>query len=446
MTFALWILVVILAAWGVLQLRTYPRVGAAYRAKVLCTGLFGSGRELEGRLWSQVTEDSYWLLRPFRVMIDRDARTVTASLLGFLPRTAIYRDGLGATLLVDRPAVTLGPVPTRRVPVSPSSEWRVSRGPAGLQRIVDAAFEEPDPKRLRRTFAVVVVHDGQIVAERYAPGKHVDMPLPGWSVAKSVLNALTGVLVDEGRLQLDRRELLPQWRGPDPRSEITLEDLLRMRSGLRFSEQYGNPWSNVLRMLYLSHDMAGYAASRPLGAQPGTHWQYSSGTTNILSCITRRAVGEADYHGWPTRALFDRIGMTSAVLEPDPAGTFVCSSYMTATARDWARFGQLYADGGRWRGERILSDNWMRFTTTPSLQSPDGRYGAHWWLKLNEDIGGGSAAARDIAPDALFAVGHEAQTVTVIPSKRLVIVRLGAAIFIDAWNQAELVAGIQDQF
>jgi CubicO group peptidase (beta-lactamase class C family) len=431
-----------LIAWILSKLRVYPAIGAGYRAKVLCTGLFGSGRPFDATLNTQITDDSYRILRPFGVQVDREARTVTASLLGWFPRTAIHRDGLGSTLLAGRRPLEPLPGPPRRVGRT-DVEWAVATGFDELTRVVDAAFEEPDPRRLRRTYAVVVVHDGRIVAERYADGFHARMPLPGWSMAKSVLNALVGLLVGQGRLSLDQRELLAHWRSPDQRAAISLDDLLRMRSGLRFSEAYGNPWSDVIHMLYDCHDTAAYAAGLPLTDAPGTVWSYSSGTSNILSAIVRRVVGEADYHAWPQRELFDRIGMTSAVLEPDGAGTFVCSSYMLATARDWARFGQLFLDGGVWNGTRVLSEDWVRFSTTPTPES-EGRFGAHWWLKLNPEIGGDSAAAMRIAPDAFFAVGHEGQTLSVIPSKRLVVVRLGASIYIDAWNHAEFIAQCQD--
>ena len=430
-----------LLAWALWQLRVYFPIGAGYKAKVLCTALFGSRREVDPDRWEQINADSYWILRPFRVRVDPLERSVTASCAGFAGRRAIHRDGAGATLLVGNSAPAPVSVHTRAD--AGAVPWRSGATPIALQRIVDAAFEEPTPRRRRRTQAVVVVHDGRIIAERYAPGITADMPLPGWSMAKSVLSALIGVLVDEGRLSLGQRELLPYWRAPDPRAAITLEDLLRMRSGLRFSEAYANPWSDVLHMLYNCADMAGYASRLPLTATPGTLWSYASGTSNILSYLVRRTVGDETYHQFPRRALFDRIGMTSAVLEPDAAGTFVCSSYMLATARDWARYGQLWLDGGRWDGSEVLSRDWVRFSTTSTPQSA-GRYGAHWWLKLNPEIGGDTADATRIAPDAFFAVGHEAQTLTVIPSRRLVVVRLGGSIYIDAWNQAAFIAGVQD--
>jgi len=428
-----------LAGWGLFQLRVYLSIGAGYKAKVLGTAWFVSGRRLDPARAEQVSADSYWLLRPFSAAVDDQQRSVTVSLAGFHPRTAVWRNGFGVTLSAGRRPAPLGPAPSSP---SPGYAWRTRAGPPEVHRIVNAAFEEPSSRKLQRTYAIVVAHDGEIVAERYAPGIDPAMPLPGWSMAKSVLSALVGILVQEGRLALAQTELLPAWRAPDPRAGITLEDLLRMRSGLRFSETYANPWSDVLHMLYDEHDTAAYAASRPLTSTPGAVWSYSSGTSNILSAIVRRAVGEDRYHAWPRAALFDPLGMASAVLEPDGAGTFVLSSYMVATARDWARYGQLWLEGGRADGRNVLSEDWIRFSTTPTKQS-DGRYGAQWWLKLNPEIGGESAAARAIAADAFFAIGHEGQTLSIVPSKRLVAVRLGASIQIDTWDQARFVAELQ---
>jgi CubicO group peptidase (beta-lactamase class C family) len=431
------------AAWALFKLRTVVDVACGYKSKVLCTAIFASGRPLDLQRADEVAADSYWILRPFGARVDSAGASVTTSLAGLRPRTAIHRSGLGATLLPRRSAGHSAASPMECRPASPAIR---STSPirSEVQRIVDRAFEEPNPRRLRRTHAVVVVHDGEIVAERYARGVESDTPLPGWSMAKSVLNALVGILVEEGRLSIESRELLPQWRAPDPRAAISLEDLLRMRSGLRFSEEYSNPWSDVLHMLFNTADTAAYAASQPLTAPPGSVWSYASGTTNILSALVRQTLGDAEYATWPRRALFDRLGMSSAVVEPDASGTFVFSSFMLATARDWARYGELWASGGRWRDRTLLSPEWIRFSTSPTRESPEREYGAHWWLKLKPEIGGGRPAAAAIARDAFFAVGHEGQTLTVIPSRRLVVLRLGASIYVDAWNQAEFVAALQD--
>ena len=301
-----------------------------------------------------------------------------------------------------------------------------------LFRSLDRAFTEPGPSP-RRTRAIVIVQDGVIVGERYASGITVDTPLNGWSMTKSAMGALIGTMVGEGRLSLAGTNLLPQW-SDDARAGISLEDLLRMRSGLRFSEVYSDPLSDVTRMLFDGSDAGGFAASRPLEHAPGSVWKYSSGTSNILSLIARRTLGEAEYLAWPRHALFDPLGMTSAVLETDATGTFVGSSYLFASARDWARFGLAHTGGG------ALPDGWARFAATPTPQAPDGKYGAHWWLKLSKELGGETPNAAKIPAGAFHALGHEGQCVTVIPSRRLVVVRFGVSIDIKAWDHAAFLA------
>jgi len=215
-----------------------------------------------------------------------------------------------------------------------------------------------------------------------------------------------------------------------------------MRSGLAFTEVYSNPLSDVTRMLFDGPDAAGFAASRLLADQPGTQWKYASGTTNILSLIARRALGEEAYPSWPRRALFDPLGMSSAVFEQDASGTFIGSSFLFATARDWARFGLLHAQDGVWDGRRILPDGWVKLVTTPTPQAPDLKYGAHWWLKLSKELGGETPAAASLPPDAFHALGHEGQCLTVIPSRGLVAVRLGLSIDITAWDHAAFLAAL----
>ncbi len=414
------IVLVVAAGWLLPRLRRVAGIGAAYKARVVCSLVFGGGREADPSILDEVSADSYRLLRLFRCRVIPESRAVTASLWGFRPRTVFFRaDGDEVSAIAPWPSAAASPA---------------------VDQIVASAFLEPDRRRLRRTRAIVVVQDGQIVAERYAPGFGETTRFSGWSMTKSVLSALVGVLVGEGRLSLRDAELMPAWRRPDPRAAIALEDLLRMRSGLRFSEDYANLTSDVIEMLFNQDDAAAYAASRPLIAPPGTEWSYSSGTTNILSAIVRRTVGEKDYPSWPRRALFAPLRMTSALMEPDASGTFVASSFMLATARDWARFGQLYLQDGVWNGQRLLPEGWVSFSTTPTPESPDGIYGAHWWLGLKPELGGGTPAAARLPRDAFFAVGHEAQVLTVIPSRRLVVVRLGLSISIDAWNHAAFLS------
>ncbi len=422
------------AVWGLTRLRRIASVGCSYKAKALASAIFVSGLDPDPERAPEVADEAYRLMRLFRARVDRERKTVTVSFMGLQPRTAAYRPGLGATLTPG----PLPPPPAWKAP-APASELPFRESPA-LRPILEAAFGEPGPRR-RRTRAVVVLQDGAVVGERYAPGIGADTPLNGWSMTKSVMGALIGTLVGEGKLRLEDRRLLPQWSVPgDTRAEIALEDLLRMRSGLRFSEVYSDPLSDVTRMLFDGYDAAGFAASRPLEAPPGTRWKYASGTTNILSLIARRAAGEADYLSWPRRALFDPLGMTSAIIEPDASGTFIGSSFMFATARDWARFGLLYANGGR----GVLPEGWAAFGASPTPQAPNERYGAHWWLKLSPELGGGTAAAERVPRDAIHALGHEGQCLTVIPSRRLVVVRLGLSIDIKAWNHAAFLADLLD--
>lgn len=428
------------AFWALTRFWRVIAVGSAYKAKVLASLIFGSGRAIDLRRAPEVAEDSYRVMRLLFARADRERAAVTVSFLGLRPRTAAFYPGLGATLVHG------GVRPPARAIAAPreSPAWAVRPPGQGITEFLDRTFSEPDSKRLRRTRAVIVVQDGQIVGERYAEGFSEHTRFPGWSMTKSVLSALIGVLVGEGRMVPKDRELLPEWRSPDPRAAITVEDLLRMRSGLKFSEVYEDLSSDVIEMLFNRPDAAGYAASRPLEASPGTMWSYSSGSTNILSRIARTIVGEEQYPEWPRRALFDRIGMSSAMMERDGSGTFVGSSFMMSTARDWARFGQLYLQDGVWEGTRVLPDGWVRFSTTPTPESPDRIYGAHWWLKLKPEIGGGTAADAQIPADAYFAIGHEGQTLTIVPSRKLVAVRLGLSIYIDAWNQAAFVAELLD--
>ena len=424
-------------------------VGAAYKAKALCSALFVSGLDLDPNRADEVSSDAYRVMRLFRASVDRGAKTVTASFFGLRERTAVWRPGLGATLAF-RPLPPAPPLPAPKRPADPSRPWPEGDAPDPapspvLERVLEAAFSEPDPKRLRRTRAIVVVRGGLLIGERYAPGFTAETPLNGWSMTKSVLGALIGTLVAENKLALSDKALLEEWRAPgDSRAGISLQDLLRMRSGLRFTEVYSDPLSDVTRMLFDGGDAGGFAASRPLAHPPGTHWQYASGTTNILSLIARRALGEDAYPSWPRRALFDPLGMASAILEPDASGTFVGSSFLFATARDWARFGLLHARDGVWNERRLLPEGWVRLVTTPTPQAPDARYGAHWWLKLSPELGGGSAADSRLPADAFHALGHEGQCLTVIPSRGLVVVRLGLSIDITAWDHARFLANLLD--
>jgi CubicO group peptidase (beta-lactamase class C family) len=306
--------------------------------------------------------------------------------------------------------------------------------PTRVAAAVGAAFTEPASGRGRGTHAFLVVRQGRIVAERYAPGIGPATPLLGWSATKTVMAVLAGVLVRDGLLALDAPADVPSWqRRGDPRRAITLDQVLRMSTGLAFDETYdlrGLFRVGTLRMLYGEgrHDMAAYAADRPLAHAPGSVFAYSSGTSNLLAGLVRRALGgtAADYHAFPRRALFEPLGMRSAIVETDGVGTFVGSSYMHATARDWARLGLLLLRDGVWAGRRLLPPGWVAYMRAPAPASRDRVYGAHVWLLdgiATRDRH--PALGRGMPRDAFYAAGRGGQYVAVVPSLDLVLVRLG---------------------
>jgi CubicO group peptidase (beta-lactamase class C family) len=414
-------------------------VGVGHKAKTLCSGVFVSKRDPAAVL-AELQADDLAALRYIRASIDTQAGVVTATAGGLLTRRAVYRQGLGCTLALDGLDPPPSP-PGAAAPGAAPGSLPSAAAAADLPAAIARAFAEPNPSALKRTKAVVVVHRDHVVGERYADGISADTPLPGWSMTKSVLSALIGVLVRNGRLAVGDPAPVPEWQQPgDPRAAITVEHLLRMSSGLRFDEGMASPRSDVMRMLFGVGDAAKYAAGTDVAVAPGTAWQYSSATTNILSRVARTVLGDdAAYLTFPRRALFGPLGMSSAVLETDAAGTFIASSYMHATARDWARFGLLYLHDGVWNGTRILPEGWVRYTTTPAPADPAGRYGAHFWLQVPDDYSGSDAR---LPVPAFHAAGHEGQFVTIVPSRAAVIVRLGRTRHPEAWDHAAFVREI----
>jgi CubicO group peptidase (beta-lactamase class C family) len=435
-------LVVVVGAVG-LYLGPIAPIATGYAAKISCSGVFVSGRSLED-VQGDLPDNP---LVPFlRARADEVAGELRVSLLGLWPSTAFHTPGLGCTLADERPSFA---APDPVVLEDAGAPWPVGNAPvAALPDDVDAdalesaiatAFTEDDPEgRQRNTRAVVVVRDGELLAERYGDGFDADTPLLGWSMAKSVANTLIGHAVLEGQLQLDEPVLRPGWE--DERAAITLEHLLTMTSGLSFEEVY-DPGTDATRMLFTPQDTGAYGASQPLIHEPGAVWSYSSGTTNVLCDVAQEATGSGVELAH--EVVFAPLGMTSAVLEPDASGGLVCSSFLYATARDWARFGQLYLDDGVWQGERLLPPGWVEASFTPVATATDTPYGYQWWLNEGPD---GSLRMPSVPADAAWASGNEGQQVVVIPSQGLVVVRLGfsGAFSGVAWGLEPLLAGIVD--
>lgn len=433
------------------------QTAAAYKAKLLCSGIFVSGRKARSLLVEDLAVDDLAPLRALKANVDYAQKTVTVSLFGLCQRTALYRPGLGSTLVLDTTVEGL------RSQSASFSTWlqhhpsRLQSLPTAqasslgdrycLKAVTNRAFEEENSSKQKRTRAVVVVHRGKIVAERYAAGFSAQTPMLGWSLAKSVVNALVGILVRQGKLSLADSDLIAEWRQPgDARRCITLEQLLRMSSGLQFSEAYGNPLSDVITLLFHREDGARYAAQQPLAQKPGSVFHYASGTTVLLCRIIREAVGGtlADYFAFPRQALFDPLGMASAVLEPDSSGTFVGSSFMYATARDWAKLGLLHLQEGRWKVEgqwvRILPEGWAKFSSEAS-QTADF-YGAHFWRGVPDSFTVGDRDTVNWPKDAYLASGYQGQFVTIVPSADLVVVRLGLSQRKNSWDHAKFIESV----
>jgi CubicO group peptidase (beta-lactamase class C family) len=312
----------------------------------------------------------------------------------------------------------------------PTDDWPEGEVPKGVELapLLDQVFDDDGP--LSVTFAVLVVHRGKVVAERYHGAlEHFDRdptpvtaetPLLSWSMAKSMLHAVIGLLVGDGRLDLDAPADVPEWADPeDPRHAITLRQLLAMRDGLAFVEDYEDDRvSDVIEMLFGDGraDMAHFAADRPLAAAPGTRFNYSSGTSNIISGIVARLLGPGEpYARFLHGRLFGPLGLRSADPEFDEAGTWAASSYVRATARDYARFGLLYLRDGVWEGTRVLPAGWVDSARTWVSEDPkDGNpFGAHWWGVAGDTLG------------TFRASGYEGQSITICPALDLIVVRLG---------------------
>ncbi len=322
----------------------------------------------------------------------------------------------------------------------PTTVWPTGPLPDGAAAGLDRALAlvgALDPK-LGETRAVVVIHHGRLVAERYAPGFGPDTPLISWSMAKSVTQALLGIAVRKGLVDIDQPMGNPRWTASDPRAAIPWRTWINMTDGQEYREiGVVDPTLNdAATMLYGRgrRDVAGFAAALPLIHAPGTHWNYNSAGINLIADALTRTLAPnaspAERRARMTRELRDElfapIGMTSAQPEFDRTGLFLGSALVYATARDWARFGLLYLRDGVWEGRRILPEGWVDFARTKTPAANSDVYGAGFWV--TPAVGRGKpyvAFAPDGPRDLFLAQGHEGQVVVIVPSKDLVLVRLG---------------------
>ena len=405
----------IVAAYGYL-LAAPPellRVGTGYSAKTICSNVFLAGRKAEDVLKVDVQAPGHPILKLVRVSVDESAGEVRTWLVGGIaPSHAIDRAGYGCTLVPSGNRADVAELPEFLAQKVPPYVWREATNERLTKVLADAALTGPGMR------AVVVVKNGAIIAENYADGFTKDTPLLGWSMTKTVNALLVGELVKAGKMDLAATSLFDSWKA-DTRAKISLADLMAMESGLKWNEGYGDV-SDVTRMLFLSADMKALPEGQPAEAAPKTAFTYSSGTSMLIAELVEKALGNGA-QTFAREALFNPLGISSATIEPDASGTMSGSSFMYATARDWARLGQFMIAGGVANGQALLPAGFTQMMMTPSAAS-NGRYGmGQIWIDDVDDQGKPNGMPKG---SARFS-GHDGQSVTIVPSERLVIVRLG---------------------
>jgi CubicO group peptidase (beta-lactamase class C family) len=394
-----------------------------YAAKNMCSCVFIAERDEQDVLKEEL---NFSFIKYANVHVDYERKKVTATLLGLGEKVAYYHPQKGCALVdesdVDHfmeniPAVLSGEQVIMPMVLN-NSDSLVDY--VKLEAVLQQQFEEPNPDQPYGTRAVVVLYKGQLIGEKYAEGFNEKSLHLGWSMTKSVFSALMGIAIQDGIIEsVSKKQLFPDWT--DARKDITLQSLLQMNSGLDWEENYGN-LSGVTLMLYNEGDMVGFVAKRGLEGEIGDHFEYSSGSSNLISGYLRAKFPDyANYFSFPYTRLFQRIGAPSFRLETDAKGTFVASSYAWATAQDWARFGQLYINKGKVGEEQLFAADWVTFSAEPAAGS-DGSYTAQFWLPTKADY-------PDAPEDMFFADGFQGQRIFIIPSKELVIVRMALSRF-----------------
>lgn len=404
----------------------YPKLPIinGFAAKRACSCLYVGDREINA---VEQEELGAFPQNLATVEVDSKNKTVSATTFGLHKMTSVFRPGLGCKLVIGEDDYKTAHVPLLKRQASEKSQVEtdsiiLSTGMtqqklAKLNLALEEAFDSGEAWK-KKTRAMLVQYKGVTLAEKYRAPHDKDTPFLGWSMTKSVCNILVGILLKEGKLDLQQDNLFPEWAG-DERRNITLDNLMRMNSGLEWNEAYGSV-SQVTEMLFLEESAAEYARASSYESAPGDVWEYSSGTTNLIGRLIKNSFDkEEDYYDFPSRALFDKLEMYSAQIETDEKNEYVMSSYMHATARDWAKLGKLYLDEGIYDGiDTIFTKEWHNYSLTPTSHS-EGRYGAQIWLN------GDPKDYPSCPADTYKFSGFEGQYVVMIPSVDLVVVRLG---------------------
>jgi hypothetical protein len=408
-----------------LALENYPKLEliSGFSAKNVATAHFLDNRSLQ---LIEKTDNDINLIRLANNAIYEDENFATASVFGFQKRKAIYRDGLGS-LLIDADFDVSKPylIPKRVQPKidmpypfgtnQPKDSIFTNVDYMKLNKAVANAFDENDTIA-KRTRSVVILYKDHLIAEKYDAGFDKNSKVLGWSMTKSITATYFGILHYQHKININNPAPIYEWKN-DERSKITIDNLLQMNSGLEWEERY-DKICDATKMLFNSKDMGQVQLKKSLTGKPNQSWNYSSGTSNLLSKILRKQfTSHQEYLDFWYAALIDKIGMYSMIVETDMTGTYVGSSYAWATTRDWAKFGTLYLHHGNWNGEQLFDASWTKYVSTPTSTSK-GRYGGHFWLNS-------SGKYPDAPRDMYYASGFQGQKIFIIPSRDLVIVRMG---------------------
>jgi CubicO group peptidase (beta-lactamase class C family) len=428
----LWLLLIVLIA--LITWFAWPRVPiiTAFAAKGMCSSIFLAEKSPE-----QVSAEdlSFFPISLAKCKIDYKEKSVTATVFGLGKRKVVFREGLGAVIVLDKPEDVLradtftipNPGYSQDTIPWPLGDVMPESLPVGvdyekLNRILDEAIDAPGDAPFKKTLGVAVVYNNELIGEDYLDGYNAWTKFHGWSMTKSVAGAMAGALVKEGKMDVKKTTGFPEW-ADDERKNITIENILHMSSGLDWVENYFTI-SEATVMLMRSDDMLASVKKNGLLHEPGTYWSYSSGDANLLSGLLRNAIGDREaYLGYAYTHIFHRIGMLNTVVETDASGLFVASSFSYGSTRDWARFGLLFQNQGIFEGDTVLTPEWVDYMTTAAPAS-DGYYASTFWLKESKE----ERTLVDVPDDIFFADGFLGQRVYVIPSKKLVVVRMGYSL------------------
>ena len=404
---------------------TYPKLDliSGFSAKSVASAHFLDNRTLNV---IEKTDNKIPMIDLAKNKINGKERFATASVYGLKQRKAIYREGLGATLINENFDISKPYNVPKRNKLQNNLPF-----PYGNLEPKDTIFSSIDYNRLnkavanavdrneediKKTRAVLVIYKDKIIAEKYADGFNKNSKILGWSMTKSITATYFGILQKQGKLDINKPAPITEWQ-KDERAIITISDLLHMNSGLEWEENY-ETICDATKMLFQAEDMGKVQMEKPAKFPPNLHWNYSSGTTNLLSKILRNQFKtHQEYLDFWYASLIDKIGMNSMLVETDMTGNFVGSSYGWATTRDWAKFGLLYLHKGNWNGEQLFNESWAKFVATPTNTS-NGKYGAHFWLNKGNDF-------PNVPKDFYRCSGFQGQMVAIFPSQDLVVVRMG---------------------